>query len=188
MRLIDAGSPDSKIRNRGFAAWHEAMPRQISEESADKPGSVVDSHSSRTHVTARLERPTREPCGPHVRSCLQCPPIWSCSRRGLPCHFRYRKRGALLPHHFTLTAVPRESRRYIFCGTFRRLAPPRRYLAPRPAEPGLSSPHINDLGSDCLADSRGYCIKTSVEWLVTCLLHGYFELIAKRNLGKACVC
>ena len=31
------------------------------------------------------------------------------------------------------------SRRYIFCGTFRRLAPPRRYLAPCPMEPGLSS-------------------------------------------------
>ena len=29
--------------------------------------------------------------------------------------------------------------RYIFCGTVRRLAPPRRYLAPRPMEPGLSS-------------------------------------------------
>ena len=31
-------------------------------------------------------------------------------------------------------------RRYVFCGTFRRLTPPRRYLAPCPAEPGLSSP------------------------------------------------
>jgi hypothetical protein len=53
------------------------------------------------------------------------------------CH----PRGALLPHHFTL-ACPRENpghRRYVFCGTFRRLAPPRRYLAPCPAEPGLSS-------------------------------------------------
>ena len=32
-----------------------------------------------------------------------------------------------------------EHRRYIFCGTFRRLTPPRRYLAPCPVEPGLSS-------------------------------------------------
>lgn len=30
-------------------------------------------------------------------------------------------------------------RRYVFCGTFRRLAPPRRYLASCPMEPGLSS-------------------------------------------------
>ncbi len=159
----------------------------IHGESADKPGSVVDSHSSRARVTARLERPTREPCGPHVRSCLQCPPIWSCSGRGLPCHFRYRKRGALLPHHFTLTAVPRESRRYIFCGTFRRLAPPRRYLAPRPAEPGLSSPRVDDVGSDCLANSRWYCIKRSVEWLVTERLRHCFESFVETTEKRAFV-
>lgn len=31
-------------------------------------------------------------------------------------------------------------RRFPFCCTFRRLSPPRRYLAPCPVEPGLSSP------------------------------------------------
>ena len=30
-------------------------------------------------------------------------PIWSCSVRGFACHRRYRRRGALLPHLFTLT-------------------------------------------------------------------------------------
>ncbi len=30
-------------------------------------------------------------------------PIWSCSVWGLPCLRRYRRSGALLPHHFTLT-------------------------------------------------------------------------------------
>ncbi|CAP57124.1 conserved protein [Gluconacetobacter diazotrophicus PA1 5] len=30
-------------------------------------------------------------------------PIRSCSRWGLPCRLRYRTRGALLPHRFTLT-------------------------------------------------------------------------------------
>ena len=30
-------------------------------------------------------------------------PIWSCSRWGLPCRRRCRRRGALLPHPFTLT-------------------------------------------------------------------------------------
>ena len=30
-------------------------------ESADKPGSVEDNHPSGTHVTVRLERPTRKP-------------------------------------------------------------------------------------------------------------------------------
>ncbi len=44
-----------------------------------------------------------------------------------------------------------EIRRYIFCGTFHRLTPPRRYLAPRPMEPGLSSTASS---SDRLADSQ----------------------------------
>jgi len=35
---------------------------------------------------------------------------------------------------------PRELRRSALCCTFRGLAPPRRYLAPDPPEPGLSSP------------------------------------------------
>jgi hypothetical protein len=54
----------------------------------------------------------------------------------------YHGRGALLPHHFTLTC-PEGHRRYIFCGTFHRLTPPRYYLAPCPVEPGLSSKEIS---------------------------------------------
>jgi hypothetical protein len=72
----------------------------MKREPADKPGFVVDSHSSGRCVTAGLKRPTREPCGPHERS-----PIWSCSGWGLPCHACYQPRGALLPHHFTLTCT-----------------------------------------------------------------------------------
>jgi hypothetical protein len=111
-------------------------------EPADKPGSVEGSHSSRAHVAMRLERPTRGParatrCGPKTA----CPPIWSCSEWGLPCRRCCHRRGALLPHHFTLTAPSDdEGWRCLFCGTFRGLAPPRRYLAPCPVEPGLSSP------------------------------------------------
>ena len=64
----------------------------------------------------------------------------------------YQSRGALLPHPFTLTGCPhpsplperegimRKLRRSTLCCTFRRLAPPRRYLALCPMEPGLSSP------------------------------------------------
>jgi hypothetical protein len=51
----------------------------------------------------------------------------------------YHPRGALLPHLFTLTGALAALRRSIFCGTFRRFAPPRHYLAPCPLEPGLSS-------------------------------------------------
>jgi hypothetical protein len=38
--------------------------------------------------------------------------------------------------------------RYIFCGTFRRFAPPRRYLAPCPRSPDFPPP--KKIGSDCL--------------------------------------
>lgn len=36
-------------------------------------------------------------------------PIWSCTGWGLPCRRRYRSRGALLPHRFTLTVGPKPS-------------------------------------------------------------------------------
>jgi len=68
-------------------------------EPACKPGSVEGDHSSWSHVTVWLSRPTRIRCGPH-----HWIPIWSCSRWGLPCRSCYHERGALLPHHFTLTA------------------------------------------------------------------------------------
>ena len=48
---------------------------------ADKPGSVVNDHSSRRTITRTLKRPTRIQHGP----CLRIP-IWSCFWWGLPCH------------------------------------------------------------------------------------------------------
>ena len=80
----------------------------LKAEPACKPGSVGDSHSSGTCVTACLLRPTRERCGPHPGS-----PIWPCSGWGLHCHWCYHQRGALLPHLFTLTA--RRARRVAVC-------------------------------------------------------------------------
>jgi len=51
----------------------------------NKPGSVNDNHSSGTAVTDCLLQPTRESA--RNRRCGQAAysPIWSCSRRGLPC-------------------------------------------------------------------------------------------------------
>ena len=46
-------------------------------------------------------------------------------------------------------------RRFIFCCTFRRLTPPRRYLAPCPQEPGLSST-FREKCSDRPADSGAH--------------------------------
>jgi hypothetical protein len=111
-------------------------------KSACKPDSVEDNHSSTISVTTHLERPTRKLHGP----CISFP-IWSCSKWGLPCHRCCHRRGALLPHHFTLTQ-PLLAGRYIFCGTFHGLTPSRRYLALRPLESGLSS----TISSDCPAD------------------------------------
>ena len=50
------------------------------DESAYKPGSVKDDHSSGTCVTAGLKQPTRIHCGSQYQI-----PIWPCSKRGLPC-------------------------------------------------------------------------------------------------------
>ena len=49
-------------------------------ESAGKPGSVVDNHSSRPSVTAGLKQHTRVRVEP-----THSTPIWPCSEWGLPC-------------------------------------------------------------------------------------------------------
>ncbi len=102
-----------------------------------KPGSVP---SLRRGMTIRLGRPlpdaSRDLPGrrrgnpPAVRR-PRAAPIRSCSRCGLPCHRRYRRRGALLPHPFTLTLLRRSFEgRFAFCGTFPGVAPAGRYPAP----------------------------------------------------------
>jgi len=122
---------DTNLLPNGYSLSQEMR------ESIDKPGSVVDSHSSGICVTTYLKQPTRERYGSHHHS-----PIWPCSERGLPCH------RVLPPARCALTAPfhpyhhsPRTEWRFIFCCTFRGLTPPRRYLALYPVEPGLSSPH-----------------------------------------------
>ena len=67
-------------------------------ELADKPGSVVGSHSSGTLVAQRLKQPTRR-----LSEQLQRLPIWLCSEWGLPCRPCCHVRGELLPRHFNLT-------------------------------------------------------------------------------------
>src|SRR3954469_24970345 len=70
-----------------------------------KPGSVgMLSHSGRSFLYEH-----GHPCPPAAYPrCLDrggrlSPHIWPCSSRGLPCRSRYRERGGLLPHRFTLT-------------------------------------------------------------------------------------
>jgi hypothetical protein len=127
-----SGTNDKKLR------WlRPRFPRRGARvlQTACKPNSVEDGHSSRRRITAALQQPTRRFQRPpfQVATRLGAPgrhalaavgqaanslPIWSCSVWGLPCPRLYSRSGALLPHLFTLT---RRSRgwRYIFCGTGR---------------------------------------------------------------------
>ena len=102
--MSDAATPDEAGASGRMATTTDASSGKGCVKSADKPGSVVDSHSSGPAVTRRLERPTRG-----QREQRQCPPIWSCSGWGLPCRSRCRDRGALLPHRFTLACAFRPS-------------------------------------------------------------------------------
>jgi len=73
---------------------------------------------------------------------LRAVPIWSCSRWGLPCQFRYRTRGALLPHHFNLTSAMPKHRQIggIISVALSLGFPPADVIRHRiSVEPGLSS-------------------------------------------------
>src|SRR4051812_36115033 len=86
-------------RERRFRASSKKL------ESACKPGSVEDDHSSGIAVTGDLKRPTRKRRGTPAATCVATSlfglaPGGVC-RAAECCH----RRGALLPHRFTLTVV-----------------------------------------------------------------------------------
>src|SRR5262249_57644768 len=68
-------------------------------------------------------------------------PTWSCSRWGFPCRRRCRRRGALLPHRFTLTGRPIHRRTGGVLSVALSLGSPPPGVTPHPAslEPRLSS-------------------------------------------------
>ena len=117
-------------------------------QPACKPGSgghrllaqaIRDGHSSGMTLARHLEQPTRTASLTSLPQALSLSrtarvavPIRSCSRWGLPCRFRCRTRGALLPHLFTLAApTPKgEGGRFVLCGTFPGVAPAGCYPAP----------------------------------------------------------
>ena len=110
--------------------------RSISEEkreSADKPGSVVE----QSFIWDARHRAPRATYPGTVRTTPVFPYL-VLLRMGftLPCLLPAMRCALTAPFH----PYPAKAGRYIFCGTFRRLSPPRCYLASCPAEPGLSSP------------------------------------------------
>jgi len=70
-----------------------------------------DDHSSSPAITGGIKQPTRK----FVERAVRFPaalsrgasdsPIWPCSVRGFACHRCCHRRGALLPHLFTLTRL-----------------------------------------------------------------------------------
>ena len=64
------------------------------------PAEAGGSHSSRLAIARQLNSNLPGTCNGAGRSSS---PIWSCSAWGLPCQPHCCCRGALLPHHFTLT-------------------------------------------------------------------------------------
>ena len=129
----------------------------ISGENARQPVSRVlsarltgrDDHSSGTHLTMRLTRPTRAAGRKHPRNYhgilhrdITAAPIRSCSRWGLPCRPCCQGRGALLPHRFALArGTPCGScAGGLFSVALSLGSPPPAVSRHRiPVEPGLSS-------------------------------------------------
>ncbi len=133
---LDRNSPvpeDRPIRNgRPTGSRFDESARQPVSRVLSAPRGKRDDHSSGTHLTMRLTRPTRaagreRPCTYHVLCSrdITAAPIRSCSRWGLPCRPCCQGRGALLPHRFALArgTGPVLHGRFVFCGTVPGVAP-----------------------------------------------------------------
>ena len=125
--------------------YYQAHPNKgKSDQAACKPGSVHSLWKTDCWMAIPLgcsspntsrDRPGRPAWKRACAPMSAVVPTWSCSRWGLPCQDRYRSRGALLPHPFTLTPTSKPKVRHAggrtaLCGTFPRVAPAGRYPAP----------------------------------------------------------
>lgn len=149
--------PQSIVQNWRGPGGFPPSPLTI-YQPAYKPGfvwhacvSIRDGHSSGTPVARRLKQPTRMtgPDGPRALA-----PLRHSYSVLLPVGFAVplsllTKRGALLPHRFTLTSsqYTTRPRRSVFCGTFpeansacAKPSPPDVIRHRSSMEPGLSSP------------------------------------------------
>ena len=98
-----AKGPVSRILSCAVIPLGAALPRTL---ISDLPGGFASAWSSPQKALCRAKSRLNAsgrcaaPLGSEQSASL---PIWSCSVWGLPCPRRYRRSGALLPHHFTLT-------------------------------------------------------------------------------------
>ena len=110
---------------------------EVRNKPSSVPGEPGEDHFSGTGVAAGLKPPTRDFKGAgHSSSLLGVAP-------GGVCHATPVTGGPVRSYR-TFSPLPvhppeRGHRRYVLCGTFRRLSPPGCYPAPCPAELGLSS-------------------------------------------------
>ena len=85
-----------------------SVARRSVSRVLSRPRAGMAIHLGRSLPNASRDRPERRRGRParqrQPKPTPPAAPTWSCSRWGLPCRRRYRRRGALLPHHFTLTA------------------------------------------------------------------------------------
>ena len=158
---ISAGRPPMQAlpaRNRcgRFRLVFASRSRLVKRaQAACKPGSVPGTNAGgwpflwdpchhEPRATDPDDRPGNRPALSTLAGDGAVVPTWSCSRWGLPCHRRCRRRGAPLPHPFTLTR--RHGRSHAQASGLLSVAlslgsPPPGVTRHRvPVEPGLSSP------------------------------------------------
>ena len=145
----------------------------------------------RSLPSASCDRPERRREGPPgiPASGMPAAPTWSCSRWGFPCRRRCRRRGALLPHRFTLAARPvfRGGRRCTFCGTFPGVAPAGGYPAPhlRGARTFLPPPEGGERPSGRLALGNLGVREAPVKARMDAHAHGRMGFYGLYHLGRA---
>src|SRR5688572_9014716 len=98
------------------------------KESACKPGSVENSHSSGTRVATRLKQPTRGPPRVAVGGLIRPALLFGLAPDGVFPAATVASDAVRSYRTFSPLPVLADFGGLAFCGTFRGLAPPRRYL------------------------------------------------------------
>ena len=137
-------------RRTGLPIADAGDPRKKCQ-TACKPGSVPASrqgmaiHLGRPLPDASRDRPGRRrenppACRLSLKRQRAAVPTWSCSRWGLPCRLRHRRRGALLPPRFALAGTRRLAGGFFSVALSLGSPPPGVTRHRVSMEPGLSSP------------------------------------------------